>query len=1165
MKPYQLNPTELEILEASCIPMGVYQFADHRVVTLALSAGFRDLFGFDTLEEAKDVMNRDMYRDAHPDDCARLSEDALLFAKNEKPYDIVYRQRIRGEYRIIHAVGRHESRDGVQLAFVTYMDEGAYKPESGFQDSGVQVISRSMSYALQNESGSRRGSFDYLTGLPNMTYFFEYAEAERLRMRERGESPAMLFIDLSGMNAFNRKYGFDGGNELIRAMAKLLSETFGAQACSRFGQDHFTAVSVAAGLNNRLKKLFKDCETINGGNSLPLRVGIYLDELEEVSASTACDRAKVACNLTRKAYYSHYRYFSMTMLADAERKQYIIDNLDRAIKEKWIQVYYQPIIRAANGQVCDEEALSRWIDPEKGLISPGDFIPVLEDARLVYKLDLFVVEQVLTKMKAFQEAGLYIVPQSVNLSRSDFDVCDIVSEIIRRTDEAGIPREKLTIELTESMVGSNYAFIKQQIERFRANGFHVWMDDFGSGYSSLDVLQTIPFDLIKLDMRFLERFDEGDSSRVILSELVRMASGLGIDSVCEGVETSEQAEFLKEIGCTKLQGYYYCKPIPEDAIRRRYDSGVAIGFENPEESEYYSAIGRISLYDLSTLSDGGDENAFSYFDTVPMAILESDGKTIEITRCNRTYRIFMNRMFREDVVPTRNGYLLLQKDQRKTFWDAFMGCCEDGRRVMINEQADETRFVHYLIQRVAVNPLSGRTACRVVILGTDQKRQNGLSYAAIAQSLSSGYSSLYDVDLTTEEFVEYRLSEANNLSIERHGTDFFQSFREEAGKHLYSDDRDGFLQAFTKPGLMRQMETEGAFTVFYRIVKDEKPVYMNLKAVQSREADDHLIVGVSNVDAEMKRKETLERLKEERTTFERIVAIAGDYICVYTVDPETEDFLEYSVSDKYEMLGLPKSGAGFFKNAGRVGETVIHPDDRALFASAMNKERVLDEIRTHGLMTLHFRVQVNGQARYACMRAALVEEKDGPQLIVGISDIDAQTRRELELKHDLSLARSYAKLDALTGVKNAVSYAEYGRQIDQEIAEGQPPEFALLVCDIIGLKDYNRMWGHEAGDAYLKDGCEAVCRVFDRSPVFRIEGGMFAVLAWKYDYGRLDELVWEFEQYDRRALETGSPVLAYGCVRYAGESAIAEVFDKADRLMTADKERWKAERQKLDR
>ncbi|MBO4366180.1 MAG: EAL domain-containing protein, partial [Clostridia bacterium] len=1005
MKPYQLNPAEREVLEASCIPMAVYRFADHRVVTLALSAGFRDLFGFDSLEEAFEVMDMDMYRDAHPDDSARLAEDALSFAKNEKPYDLFYRQRIRGEYRIIHAVGRHVCRDGIQLAFVTYMDEGAYKPESGFEDSGV-LFNRSMSYALQNESGLLRSSFDYLTGLPSMTSFFEYAEAERLRMQERGESPAMLFIDLSGMNAFNRKYGFDGGNELLRAMAKLLSDTFGAHACSRFGQDHFTAVSAAAGLNNRLKKLFKECEKINGGRSLPLRVGIYLNELEEVSASTACDRAKVACNMTRKAYYSHYRYFSMTMLTDAERKQYIIDNLDMAIEEKWIQVYYQPIIRAANGRVCDEEALSRWIDPAKGLISPADFVPVLEDARLIYKLDLFVVEQVLEKMKAFREAGLYIVPQSVNLSRSDFDVCDIVSEIIRRTDDAGIPREKLTIELTESMVGSNYAFMKQQIERFRANGFHVWMDDFGSGYSSLDVLQTIPFDLIKLDMRFLEHFDEGDSSRVILSELVRMASGLGIDSVCEGVETSEQAEFLKEIGCTKLQGYYYCKPIPEDAIRRRYDSGVAIGFENPEESDYYSAIGRISLYDLSTLSDGDDENSLSYFDTVPMAILESDGKTIEITRCNRTYRLFMNRMFREDVMPTRHGYLLLRDDRKTTFWNAFMGCCEDGRRVMINEQIDETQSVHYLIQRIAVNPLAGVTACRVVILGTDRKAKTGLSYAAIAQSLSTNYSSLYDVDLKTEEFVEYRLSEADNLSIERHGTDFFQSFRDEAEKQLYPDDLDGFLLAFTGPAVRRQLETDGVFTAFYRTMKDKKSVHMNLKAVRSRNESDHMIVGVSNVDAEMKRKETLERLKEERTTFERIVALAGNFLCVYTVDPETEAFLEYSVSEEYETLGLPKSGSDFFRNAGRVGEMVLHPDDRMLFASAMNKERFMEEIREHGLVTLHYRVMIGGRSRYASLRAALVEEKDGPRLIVGISDIDAQTRRELELKHDLSLARS---------------------------------------------------------------------------------------------------------------------------------------------------------------
>ena len=237
--------------------------------------------------------------------------------------------------------------------------------------------------------------------------------------------------------------------------------------------------------------------------------------------------------------------------------QYILGNLDRALSENWIRAYYMPIVRSSNGRVCQEEALARWIDPDKGILSPADFIPVLENAKLIYKLDLHIVDDVLKKMKAQTEAGLYLVPISVNLSRTDFDSCDIVEEITKRVDDADIPREKLIIEITESILGEDFDYMKAQIERFQNLGFSVWMDDFGSGYSSMDVLQDISFDHIKFDIKFMQRFDR-EKSRIMLTELVRMAMALGIKTITEGVETEEQAEFLREIGCNGLTHLQLC-------------------------------------------------------------------------------------------------------------------------------------------------------------------------------------------------------------------------------------------------------------------------------------------------------------------------------------------------------------------------------------------------------------------------------------------------------------------------------------------------------------------------------------------------------------------------------------------------------------------------------
>ena len=208
------------------------------------------------------------------------------------------------------------------------------------------------------------------------------------------------------------------------------------------------------------------------------------------------------------------------------------------------------------------EALARWIDPEKGFLSPADFIPALEDAGLIYKLDLHMVDQVLEAIKVQKADGFSIIPHSINLSRCDFNACDIVEEIRKRVDAAGVSHDRITIEITESVIGSDVSFMKEQVERFQKLGFPVWMDDFGSGYSSLDVLQSIRFDLLKFDMSLLRKIDEGEAGKTMLTELMRMATSLSLDTVCEGVETEEQVRFLQEIGCSKLQGYYYRKPIP---------------------------------------------------------------------------------------------------------------------------------------------------------------------------------------------------------------------------------------------------------------------------------------------------------------------------------------------------------------------------------------------------------------------------------------------------------------------------------------------------------------------------------------------------------------------------------------------------------------------------
>jgi EAL domain-containing protein (putative c-di-GMP-specific phosphodiesterase class I)/GGDEF domain-containing protein len=502
------------------------------VVTLVLSDGFLDLFGYTDRAKAVYDMDNDMYKEVWPDDISRIANAAIEFATKNKAYDVIYRTKNPGtsEYMVIHARGEHITYDdGVTVAQVWYTKEGIYNDRS---NSTAKILMSSFDSAMADENERIAGHYDYLTGLPSMTHFFELAAAGIESMLADSIQPILLYFDLSGLKYYNRWHGFSEGDKLLRGVANILSDYFGSENCSRFGQDHFVALTGMCGIEEILNKLFIDISELNDGVSLPVRVGIYQTWTDDPDVSTACDRAKIACDTLRDTYISGYCYFSSTMQDDVERQQYIVSNIDRAIAENRIEVYFQPIVRAINGRVCDEEALARWIDPELGFLSPGEFIPALEDSQLIYKLDLYVLDQVLLKLKIQSDHGLHQVPQSVNLSRSDFEACDIVEEIRQRVDDAGISRDLITIEITESIIGSDFDFMKKQVERFRELGFPVWMDDFGSGYSSLDVLQSIKFDLIKFDMKFMQEFDSGDSNRIILTELMKMATSLGVDTVC---------------------------------------------------------------------------------------------------------------------------------------------------------------------------------------------------------------------------------------------------------------------------------------------------------------------------------------------------------------------------------------------------------------------------------------------------------------------------------------------------------------------------------------------------------------------------------------------------------------------------------------------------------
>ena len=839
------SPEARAVLERQSQPLAVYRILDGQVFTLFVSDGFCELFGFSDHEAAMRAMDHGMYDNTHPDDRDRLSEDVIRFIRgdDDSRLDVVYRTKsgVSAGYRVIHVRGTHvRSSSGVRLTHAWYMDEGMYT--EGEETAGTQLNSL-LNSALHENSILKAAHYDELTGLPNLTYFFKLCEKRKLRLFSEGKQTAFLYMDLNGMKYFNHRNGFAEGDKLLKAFTGVLVQVFGRDNCCHVSADRFAACAEESSLEENLQTLFAAARRMNDGKTLPVRVGIYCSSTEDVPVSSAYDRAKMACDTTRKSDSSHCRYYSRELREASRRHQYLITNIDRAVSERWIKVYYQPIVRAVSQRICDEEALARWIDPVEGFLSPAEFIPQLERSGLIYKLDLCVLDQVLEKMQTMKADGMDLVPNSINLSRADFEACDIVEEIRRRVDAAGVHRSMITIEITESVIGSDLDFMKEQISRFRELGFPVWMDDFGSGYSSLDVLQSIQFDLIKFNMSFMRKLDEGDAGKIILTEMMKMATSLGVDTVCEGVETAEQVRFLQEIGCSKLQGFFFGKPAPLEQIQERYRNGIRIGFENPLVSSYFEAIGRVNLYDLDVIASREGVSLQNAFYTLPMAILEVRNDTVRYIRTNPSYRAFIRRFFNYDLdLPTLSGdYFRFESPFMNNI---IANCCSQGGRSFFNEKMRDGSVVHSFSRRIGTNPVTGDTAVAVGVLSVSDPVDRE-SYADIARALASDYYNIYVVDLDTEDFIEYSTTAGQDeLAVERHGTDFFAAVSRDVDTRIFAEDREPFLARFTKENIVKELETRKIFTAAYRLIDSGVPVYANLKATRMP-GTNRIIVGVS--------------------------------------------------------------------------------------------------------------------------------------------------------------------------------------------------------------------------------------------------------------------------------------------------------------------------------
>ncbi len=441
----------------------------------------------------------------------------------------------------------------------------------------------------------------------------------------------------------------------------------------------------------------------------------------------------------------------------------------------------------------------------------------------------------------------------------------------------------------------------------------------------------------------------------------------------------------------------------------------------------------------------------------------------------------------------------------------------------------------------------------------EKVRSTSVVFTHIAKTLARGYTDFYYVNLDTETFIEYRNDEASGEIVEtRRGVNFFEACREDAKTVVYPEDLDNLMQALNRKSILEALDRDGTFIMAYRLLTEDEPIYVSMRVSRMDDDDRSLIIGITDIDDRMKRDRAEEQMKEERIAFSRINALAGDFICIYIVDPETERYMEYSAGAQFESFSIPKEGTDFFATARKNGESVVYPDDLERVNSLLTKENVFAEIERSGIFALTYRLMINGKSTYVRFKAAMVEEAEGRRLIVGLNNVDAQVRHEEEYAKRLANAQREANIDALTGVKNRHAYLEAEEQLDRQIAEHRSTEFAIVILDVNDLKEVNDTQGHHAGDQLICTACKIICDIFKHSPVFRIGGDEFVVVVQGNDYGCIKELIGKMADRNAVATRTGDVVIACGMAKYESESCVAPVFERADQNMYVNKSNLKA-------
>lgn len=405
--------------------------------------------------------------------------------------------------------------------------------------------------------------YDRLTGLYSKEFFYR-------KVRERlDENPdkeyTIVCTNIENFKLYNDSFGREAGDRLLREGAANMMLRFGEDGiCGRYSADRFMCLMERNQEKSDRESFFSEAYSEHSKNvdNVVVKWGVYEIIDRSVPVEQMCDRALLAADSIKGQYNQFYAVYDDNLRGKLLREKAIADVMETALAKEQFIVYLQPKYSLSDNRMVGAEALVRWIHPEWGFMSPGEFIPLFEKNGFIPCLDRYVWEKVCVYLHDWKEKGYPVVPISVNVSRADVYQSHLVDTLSGLVQKYGIDPACLHLEITESAYTDNPDQIISTVEELHRRGFVIEMDDFGSGYSSLNMLSQMTLDILKLDMKFIQNELAKPAEQSILNDIISMAHRMRLRVVAEGVETKEQTERLQAVGCDYVQGYYFARPMP---------------------------------------------------------------------------------------------------------------------------------------------------------------------------------------------------------------------------------------------------------------------------------------------------------------------------------------------------------------------------------------------------------------------------------------------------------------------------------------------------------------------------------------------------------------------------------------------------------------------------